>query len=150
MTETTLTWVLVADSSQARLYSMHKAKIFQEQMLSNDFHLISEFAHEASRKKGAELVTDKMGEFGSGTFVEATSPKQHEAEQFAHQLLAHLETARKMNKFRDIILVAPSAFMGILCKHMQHELKKFISQRIEKDYIHLQDRQLLQALINHL
>lgn len=150
MIEQTLTWVVVADASKASVYSMHKAKIFQEQEQTRDFHLLETFQHAESRMKNTELVSDKMGEYGSSNFGQPTEPKVVEAEIFAHQLLAYLEKARNEHQFRDFILVAPPQFMGILNRIMSPGLAKLLSQRIEKDYTHLQDRPLLRALLNHL
>jgi protein required for attachment to host cells len=143
-----LTWLLVADASKARLYSIHKARVFQQQN-PDELALVAEYVHADSRKKGVELATDKMGEFGSGTFVENTSPKWHAAEQFAHELLGYLESARKEGSYRDLIIVAPPAFMGLLHKHMPHEIHKLVSQKIEKDYTQNNPRELMQNLITH-
>lgn len=146
----TKTWLLVADASKARLYSIHKARIFQEQThLTDGLELVSEFKHDKSRKKNSDLITDKSGEFGSGTFVEATSVKFHEAEQFAHELLKFLDVGRKEKTYRDLIIVAPPTFMGLLHKHMPHEMHKLVSQRIEKDYTNNTERELMQNLLNH-
>ena len=149
MTEQSLTWILIANASKARLYAVYKAKLFQADSHPDDFKLIDEFSHEESRMKNRELVSDKMGEFGAATFGEATPPKALEAEQFAQQLITMLEAARKTNSFRDIILIASPTFMGMLCKQMPNELQKTLNQKIEKDYVHLQGQQLLQALVNH-
>lgn len=146
--ENSKTWLLIADASKARIFAMHKVRVFREKN-PNDLELIGAYNHENSRKKGSELNSDRMGEFGSGTFVEATSPKLHEAQQFAHELLGHLETGRKENNYRDLIIVAPPAFMGLLHKHMPHGVNKLISQKIEKDYTHCEGRELLQNLLTH-
>ncbi len=143
-----ITWLLVADASKARLYSMHKALFFKEQN-SNHLELIGEFTHAESRMKGTELVSDRMGEFGSGSFVENTQPKEHEAEQFAHELLGKLNAGRKEGCFRDLIIVAPPAFMGLLHKHMPHEVHKLVSQKIEKDYTQQTVRELMHNLLSH-
>lgn len=146
--ENTITWILIADASKARLFAVHKARLFQDDN-TNNLQLISEFTHNDSRKKGSDLVSDKMGEFGSGSFAATTSPKAHEAEQFAQELVTHLDTGRKENSFRDFILVAPPAFMGLLHKHMHQETKKLLSQSIEKDYTHDEGRVLLTHLLSH-
>lgn len=146
--ENTKTWLLIADASKAKIYTMHKARILKENNPKN-LELIGSYTHENSRKKGSDLTTDKKGEFGSGTFVEATSPKVHEAEQFALQLLGEIDIGRASKDFRDLIIVAPPAFMGLLHKHMSHEIKKLISQCIEKDYTQDNERQLLQNLLQH-
>lgn len=148
--ENSITWLLIADASKARIYSIIKARIFQDPANLKNLKLLGSYSHDESRKKAAELISDKMGGFGSGTFVEATSPKVHEAEQFAHELIDYLEAGRKNNSFRDLILIAPPAFMGLLHKCMPHEMHKLISKTIEKDYTHHDNRELLQNLLNHL
>ena len=142
------TWLLIADASKARIYALYKARIFQEQN-PKQLELIGEYSHLNSRKKGSELTSDKSGEFGSGTFVEATHPKVHEALQFAHELIQHIETGRKAGVFRDLIIVAPPAFMGMLQKELSHEIHKLVSQRIEKDYTQCNESELMQKLITH-
>lgn len=145
--EKTKTWVLIADASKARIFAIHKARIFQEQNPHN-LELIGEYTHADSRKKKSELVSDKMGEFGSGTF-DASSPKLREAEQFAHELLKFLEIARKEKTFKDLIIVAPPAFMGLLHKHMPHEIHKLVCQKIEKDYTQDSGLKLVENLATH-
>lgn len=147
--ENTKTWLLIADASKARLFSLHKARIFQDGNPKN-MELIGEFTHPESRKKTMDLVTDKMGEFGSGTFAENTPPKVHEAEVFAAELLAHLNSGHQENSFRDLIIIAPPAFMGILNKHMSHQMKKINCQKIEKDYTQHTGKELLDKILAHL
>jgi protein required for attachment to host cells len=146
--ENCTTWLLLADSSKAKIYSLHKARVFQQPDNVENLKLINEYSHNASRMKTRDLVADKLGEFGSGTFVEATTPKLHEAELFAHQLVAALQVGR--NQYRDLIIVAPPMFMGILYKHMPHDIQKLITQKIEKDYTQQNGRELLQSLLIHL
>jgi protein required for attachment to host cells len=146
--ENNMTWLLIADASQARLYSLHKARIIQEQDPKN-LKLIAEYTHEDSRKKVSDLVSDRKGIFGGGAFTETTSPKVHQADVFAHELLSHIEAGRVENSFRDLIIIAPPAFMGLLHKHMPHQIHKLVSQHIEKDYTRHQGKELLQDLMNH-
>lgn len=141
-----LTYVLVADASKAKLFSTYKAKLLQTTASEKDLHLIASFSHEDSRKKGVELASDKMGGFNTGTFVEATSPKTQEAIEFAQELMDFIETERTKNLFRELIIIAPPAFMGMLNKAASSEIQKLISQTIEKDYTPLDDRNLLQQL----
>jgi len=146
--ENNLTWLLVADASRAKLYAFHKAKLFKEQTNVKNLKLIGEYSHDASRKKTSELTTDRMGEFGSGSFIEATSPKLREAEQFAVELLEYLAKGRE--QFRDIIIIAPPAFMGIINNHLSHVINKLVTQRIEKDYTQYNEQELLTTLLQHL
>lgn len=142
------TWLLVADASKARIYTLCKARIFQEQHPKH-LELIGHYDHANSRKKISDLVADKLGEFGAGTFAETTSPKVQEAEQFAHELLRHIEVGRADKSFHDLIIVAPASFMGLLHKHMPSNLHKLISQQIEKDYTQHNESDLLEHLLQH-
>ncbi|MBA3660463.1 MAG: host attachment protein [Gammaproteobacteria bacterium] len=154
MTSSTLTWLVIADASKARLYSCHKAKIFIEGAKTDDLHFLAEFSHVESRLKQAELVADKMGSFmgpfGTTRFEPTTPPHLQEADQFAYELVHVLEQGRLRQEFKDIILVAPPAFMGLLLKHFPHELKKYPLTQIEKDYTQLNEKEMLKALLNHL
>lgn len=142
------TWLLVADASKARIYSLCMARLFQETP-PKPLELVGNYTHDQSRKKVSELVSDKLGEFGSGTLAKAALPKTHEAEQFAHELLRYIETGRIEKSFKDLIIVAPATFMGLLHKYMPHELHKLVSQKIEKDYTHHDERALVQNLLHY-
>ncbi|TAK78523.1 MAG: host attachment protein [Gammaproteobacteria bacterium] len=146
--ENTKTWLLIANASKAQLYSLHKARFFQEQHPQN-LNSIAQYTHDKSRQKGTELATDKLGGFGTGTFVEATTPKFHEAEVFAIELIQHLNEGRAAGSFRDIVLIAPPTFMGLLHKHMPQETHKLISQTIEKDYTAFSGHELVKNLMTH-
>lgn len=144
------TWMLIADASKARIYSCFKARIFNEPHNPNNLSLINTYEHAESRKKDSELMTDKLGEFGSGTFVEFTSPKQHEADLFAQELIHHLKSGKTAGHFHDLIIVAPPAFLGLLQKHMPHDIQKLVIKTIEKDYTQQDPLTLLKNLLNHL
>lgn len=148
MAENHKTWLLVADASKAKIYSIRKARLFT----SNDpkeLQLLSQHTHADSRKKGIELNTDRMGEFGHGGFDDQTPPKLREAEHFACEILHHIENGIKENHFRDLVIVAPPHFMGLLNKCMSHTVQKLVSQTIEKDYTQQNERDLMASLLAH-
>lgn len=147
--ENNKTWVLIADSSNAKIFAIYKALIFKEPQNAKNLELIATFDHADSRKKGRDLLADRMGNFGSGTFVEPTDPKAHEAEVFALELVHFLEAARVENKFRDVIYVSSPAFMGLLHMHTPNPLKKMLVQSIEKDYTKHSNEELIKNLLAH-
>lgn len=145
-----LTWILVADSTKAKIYGIHKARLIANVGNGKDLQMMSEHTHPESRKLDQELVSDRQGKFGKGTFVEHTDPKRHLEEMFAIELARVLEKARSENKFHDIILIAPSVFMGLLNKHLHHETSKLVSLKIEKDYTGETEKTLVAHLADHL
>lgn len=152
--ENTTTWLLIADASQARIYSTHLAHLFRSDFQHNGLALIDTFAHPTGRERNIDFTTDKLGEFGRmgnrSTFGEKSTAKVMEAERFATQLAQYLELARQEHAYRDLILVAPPGFMGILQKQLTHETHKCIAKCIDKNYTWAKNRDLLQSLSAHL
>lgn len=143
------TWILIADAAKARIFSTHKAALFGEYH-PDSLQLIEQLTHNDSRKLDHELVTDKMGYYGSGSYSQETDPKAKEAEVFALQLVKKLQQSHNEGEYRDLILVAPPAFMGMLNKQAQHHhIDKIISQTIEKDYTDQEGRALIRNLVTH-
>lgn len=143
----TNTWILVANASQAHLYSSPRAKLLNGE---SSLTLVNQFAHPQSREKGSELVTDKLGHNGHGTFVEASEPKQHQAESFARELIALLEQGRVGLCFDDLIIIAPAKFRGMLNKYLNAPLNHMLSVNIDKDYTKDDAKELMQHLQEHL
>ena len=133
------TWILVANASIARLYANHGPK--------KGIQLIKELAHPESREKASNLVTDRPGHNpgagnGHGSFVPAVDPKQHEAERFAQELGQELDQGRTSNSFQQAILVAAPAFMGMLRTHLNNQVSKLVSAKVEKDYTKASEKEL--------
>ncbi len=148
MTDNTITWLLIADSSRARLFTLHKPKFFQHPSHDN-LSLLHTFNHEDSRKRAGELVVGKPGKFGKGTFDGNNTPHEHEAARFAHELATALHTGFDKHDFRDVILVAPPYFMGVLKETLPEQVRRHVSQTIEKDYTQLSTQELAARLSEH-
>ena len=139
------TWVLIANGSEARLFE----KKNDPKLLS----LIKEFSHQESRDKGHDLASDRPGHFNGeiskaahGSFTEATSPKQYEAERFAKILSDELDAARNKNRFKNLIVVSSPHFHGLLNGHMNEHVAKMVDKHIEKDYTALKAEELLEKI----
>lgn len=142
------TWILVADASKARIFSTHKASLFNGD--GKKISLVSEHEHPESRKRDREIASDRQGKFGSGTFVEPTDPKVHEEEVFAIELAKKLDKARSENHYHELIFIAPASFMGMLNKHLSPQLAKLINLSIEKDYTRFNENELVTHLQEYL
>lgn len=144
------TWILVADASEAKIFSTFKALLLNGHANSSSLTLVNEFSHPESQKKDQDLVSDKSGNFSGNSFTEPTDPKRHENDLFAHELTKVLLQAHNNNHFRDLILIAPPAFMGMLHKHLSDQVKKLICNEIEKDYTHCNTKELIARIQEHL
>lgn len=139
------TWVLVADSSRGRLYSIAEK--------GRPWTLVEKYAHPASRVSEGGLASDQPGRtHGSSTggarssMESRTSPKENEFEHFAHELANVLHDGHGQQSYSHIVLVAPPHFLGLLRKKLSNTVSKLIGATLDKDYMHLTEK----ALHKHL
>lgn len=138
-----ITWILVANSSLAKLY----ANLGPNKGLK----LVKELDHPESRQKNADLVTDRPGAMAAagstyGARQPQTMPKVHEAKVFAQRIAHELYLGRATNAFRRAILVAPPAFMGILNTVLDGPTAQLVTDRFEKDYTKTPEPELAERL----
>ncbi len=139
----TTTWIVVANASRGRLY--------ENAGIGKGLTLLSEFEHPESRMKNGDLVSDRPGYMqsvgnGHGSRQPATEPKQHEAEQFAHEIARVLESGRNQNKYERLILVASPSFLGLLKSKLPDQVRGTVSDTIEKDYTQVTEKELAKHL----
>ncbi len=144
------TWVLVANGSEARVYDLTKR--------TEGLKLVSEHLHPSSRMKGEQITSDRPGTYmgdtkstGSGSsYTEPTDPREYEVDRFAHELAGTLNSGRTSNNYAKLVIVAPSNFRGLLNRHMNDQVRKLVTQQIDKDYTKVNERDLLGQLGPHL
>ncbi len=138
------TWIIVADSSRARIFK----PIRQGQALEQ----VVEFLHPAARAHKRDLTTDRPGRTfdsegpGRHAMSEHVSPKQHEAWKLCKELANHIETARAQGKFDHLVLVAGPAFLGALRKTLSDHTSRLIVNAQDKNLAHMDT----QAILKHL
>jgi protein required for attachment to host cells len=128
------TWILVAHAAGARLYQSEGR---------GEWILLRELEHAGGRAKGSELESDKPGRVrqsaGSRSAMEPhTPPKKKEVEKFARELAGILEHGA----YSRLILVTPPAFLGVLRKLLSPRVKERVAAEVEKDYLHLEPREV--------
>lgn len=127
-----VTWIMVANASQAKLFANHGPK--------RGLQLIKELLHPESREKTSNLVSDRSGAnsgSGHGAFTQATDPKHHEAERFAQEVARELDEGRVKNAYDRLILVASAPFMGLVNGCLPGQVRSKVSESIDKDYTRL-------------
>ena len=127
-------WVVVAESSHARIFHCEKAGAALEEGTA--------LVHPESRIHAQDIHSDLPGRaFDSGgegrhAMFSQTDPKRHEAEVFARELIAHIENARTHNKFDELILAAAPAFLGLLRERMSSALRQRVIHTLSKNLVH--------------
>ena len=129
------TWLVVADNSKARFFSMESRTGPIEETRS--------FVHTEARLHEQNMTSDAQGR-GSGkggegmhAYQDKVSPKEQESINFAREVSLELDKARKENKFKQFVLVAAPSFLGKLRDQMSKETQKLASFELAKNLSHL-------------
>ncbi len=121
------TRVIVADNVRARIFSSHS--------VLNKLQELEDFAHPEGRWSNSDLSSDVAGKSAEqqGAFTSKTSPKEHEAENFAHMLAQHLKELHNQQHYESLVLIAPPRFLGLLHGQLPTPLDKLVMKTIDKD-----------------
>jgi protein required for attachment to host cells len=145
----TKTWVLVADASRARIFSLESHQ--------DSLHEIATLTHPESRLHEHELTTDRpgrtfdsSGQGGRHAMEQKSSPKRQEALSFARSIGARLESARIAGDFGHLVLVAGPPFLGLLREQLSDEIRKHVTLEIDKELTTLDAAELRSRLPQRL
>lgn len=125
-----LTWVLVADKCQAKIFRIVKFPKLEE---------ISRMEHPESRLQNHDLVSSKPGSnFQSigkarSSYQQETEPKIVEAAKFATEIAHILYTASLNGEFNQLYIIAEPSFLGLLRKHINQNIQKTIVAELAKE-----------------
>ena len=127
------TWVVVAESSRARIFSMKKNQ--------SPLQEITDMTHLESRVHGQELSSDRPGRAfdsrGGGRHAMETEVdlKRQEAINFAKTIIKYIESGRTQGHFEKLILIAPPEFLGLLRKNLSESTRQQIVKEISKNIV---------------
>ena len=139
------TWVVVCDSSRARILSYAKK--------ADPWDQVEEIDNPAGRARRNDLVTDRPGRVRqSGTGAKAglephTDPTDVERHRFAARLGEMLQHGFDLRDYSALVLVAPPALLGELRKELSDPVRRIVTTEIGKDYAGLSLRELHPVLV---
>jgi len=125
-----LTWILVADSSRARLFKAEAHSTITE---------MEDLAHPAGRLHEQDLSSDLPGKDSDKTgtakhsFQDKVEPKQQEAINFAKQIAKHLEASYNAKKLERLMVIAAPSFLGLLRDQFSEEINKQVCFELDKN-----------------
>lgn len=124
------TWILVAHRSGARL--------FENRGPGKGMELRQNFENPAGKLKNQAVDSDKPGRHMDARnnrhgYGHDQEPTMHIAEQFAKQLSAHLDGARKQQRFDKLVLVAEPRFLGMLRATLPATTAALVTATLDKD-----------------
>lgn len=137
-------WVLVADSSDARIYAARN--------LRSPLDLVATLSHQASRLHARDLGSDAPGRvhdrFGPArhSLDEGQQLKTTEKQRFAREIADRLAEAHRQKKFDRLVVMAGPAFLGMLRHLLSKPLAAAVIAEVPKDLV-AQDVAAIQAHI---
>lgn len=132
-------WLLVANSSLARIFKVRKRKELSE---------LKVFEHPESRLHNLDLVTDKPGRdcessgMGRHALEPKMLPKQHEFEIFAKYLADYLENAYNQGEFDTLYISASPSLLGLLRQSLNANITKLIKGEADKDVTQMKPHEI--------
>lgn len=136
------TWILVADSSTAHIYSARHRRAA--------LTLVHSLQHAESRLHPRERGSDVPGRvhdrFGPArhSMDTAQQVRAEERHRFARQICDYLADAQRQKKFGELVVMAGPAFLGTLRDAFGKTLQQAIVAQVPKDLVG-QDAAAIQA-----
>ncbi len=138
------TWVVVAESSRARIFELHKP--------GGEFTELADLVHPQSRLKDSARLSDSPGRTfnsqgrGKHTMSPETDPRRHEGEVFASEIAHRLEAGRTAGKYDKLILAAPPEFLGLVRASLNTETAGLVGKTINKNIVRLKPGEIREHL----
>ena len=143
--DTTTTWILVAQRTQAKLLE-HRGK-------GKQLTVIRGFVNPAGELQTRELVSDRPGRVygrstGSGPHAAPASEQAHEhaLTKFARDLASTIDKGVAKGSCDRIILAAEPHCLGKIKKTLGAQARKHVSATLHKDLFLLDNRKLFAKL----
>jgi protein required for attachment to host cells len=144
----TTTWILVANSGKATLFTADSptAPLIE----------LTTFDNPVVRLKQKDITSDRPGRsfdsHGEGRHAMAVevSPKEQEQVRFAKIIVERLEKGRMENAFGRLVVVAAPEFLGMLRENYSAPLNSLLSLEIDKDYVSMNAKELRAQLPERL
>lgn len=130
-----ITWLVVAESSRARIFSLENTKGPMDEILTLDN--LESRAHEQELTSDLPGRTFDSGGQGRHAMGKSVEPKQHETIGFAKRIAEHLDNHRKSGDFQQIIIFAAPAFLGLLRENMNEQTNKLVVHEHNKNLVQL-------------
>ena len=139
-------WIVLADEGKARILECrepgHQLEEVEELTDAGAHADNADFRRDAyGRRSGGDI---RMG--GNATASAGEEKLDHEAELFARRVAERLSEAHRQHRYGQLRIAAAPRFLGRLRKVMDQEVSKAVVDEIDKDWLQLDRRTLVQRL----
>lgn len=138
------TWILVADSARARLFSATRENGVLETLSE---HVCSE-----AREKSLDRGSDRPGRVQESASSEhhamepTTDPKMIEVQRFVKEVAQQLNDDAGADKFDRLVLAAPPQVLGYYRQQLSERVKDRVLVEIPKSFTQLKDHEISERL----
>jgi protein required for attachment to host cells len=125
------TYVLVADSTHARLFSAESP--------SSPLHELETMNNPEGRLHDRDITSDLPGKIKGSSgragqaYEDETDPKEHLSVNFAKRIAKYLEDGRNSRHFEQLLVVSAPAFLGELRSQFSSQLSKLVCFELAKN-----------------
>lgn len=133
-------WILVADSSRARIFTTESSKA--------PLIELKELDHAESRMHERDLTSDLPGRSydsvgqGRHDMEPSTAVKEIEAQAFARELADYLENGVKQKRCNRLVIAAAPAFLGLLREKISERIRGIVRYEFDKNFTQLTAQQI--------
>ena len=133
-------WILVADSSQARIFSAENS---QAELIE-----IETLLHPEGRLHEQDMDSDLPGKMSGSkgssghAFTAETSPKEQEEINFSIRVANHLCDELNQNKYDRLFMIAAPAFLGDLRNAISTRVEKHVAFSLGKNIVTLSPKEI--------
>lgn len=136
-------WVINSNSNTCRIYQYNKAQA--------KLDLLKQIQHPENKLHNIDLTTDRPGKYKSssgahGAYEPPANTKEVQIDNFMRDIARELNQERNKKSYEKLILIVPSHMNGLLMQHMDKHVKDLVISNIQKDLLHLNDKDLLTVL----
>ena len=140
------TWLIVAESSRARLFSV----VAKNEPLVEREDLLNPSSRVHESELSSDLPGRTYGSTGSGikhAMEPKITPKEQATIEFAQMIAERIETGRTSGELKSIILACPPKFLGLIRQHLNAETLKLIERSIDKSLVEMSEAEIRTHLL---
>ncbi len=144
----TTTWIVVADSGAARIFSTSSP--------TGELTEVESIVHPEGRMRARELTSDLPGRSfdsagqGRHAMESEVGPRKQAATEFAGLIAARLERGRVQQEVQRLIVAAAPEFLGLLRQAMADQTRRLVALEIDRDFVKLPPKAIREHLPERL
>ena len=141
------TWVVVADNSRARIFTVETP--------SSPLIEIDSIVHPEARMHDRDITSDLPGRgAGSGgsrhSYETETDAKEYENMGFARRIALFLDDSRKGDRCKNLVIVAAPGLLGNLRGELNDQTRKMVTLELDKNLSHLNPNDIRKHMPEYL